>query len=49
LVDWCAGCGIRIRNFSQQPGLEGCVRLSIGSTTEMSALIKALQAFGEHR
>lgn len=47
LVDWCAGRGIRIRNFSSQPQLEGCVRLTIGSNDELVALKSALQAFGD--
>lgn len=47
LVNWCAGRGIRVRNFSSQLGLEGCVRLTIGSTQELLALKSALQAYGE--
>jgi histidinol-phosphate aminotransferase len=47
LVKWCAGRGIRIRNFNTQAQLEGCVRLTIGSSTEMAALKSALQAYGE--
>jgi len=49
LVDWCASCGIRIRNFSMQPQLEGCVRLTIGSADEVAALTSALQAFGDRK
>jgi len=47
LVAWCAGCGIRIRNFTSQAQLEGCVRLTIGSADEMAELKLALQAYGE--
>jgi len=47
LVDWCAGRGIRIRNFTSQAQLEGCVRLTIGSADEMAALKLALQDYGE--
>ena len=47
LVSWCEGVGIRIRNFSSQPQLAGCVRLTIGSEDEMVALKAALQAYGE--
>ncbi|GMR15114.1 MAG: histidinol-phosphate transaminase [Gammaproteobacteria bacterium] len=47
LVSWCAGYGIRIRDFSFQPMLEGCVRLTIGSTEEMATLKTCLQAYGE--
>lgn len=47
LVRWCAGRGIRIRDFSSQAQLAGCVRLTIGSADELSALKSALQAYGE--
>lgn len=47
LVDWCASNGIRIRDFSSQAQLEGCVRLTIGSEEELSVLKTVLQAFGE--
>ncbi len=46
LVNWCAERGIRIRDFSTQPQLEGCVRLTIGSNDDQNALKSALQAFG---
>jgi histidinol-phosphate aminotransferase len=47
LVEWCASNGIRIRDFSSQPQLEGCVRLTIGSEDDLLALKTTLQAFGE--
>jgi histidinol-phosphate aminotransferase len=47
LVDWCATHGIRIRDFSSQPLLAGCVRLTIGTAEEMTALKICLQAWGE--
>ena len=47
LTGWCAGRGIRIRDFSSQPQLEGCVRLTIGSVEELASLKTALQAYGE--
>lgn len=47
LVAWCAGRGIRIRNFTSQAQLKGCVRLTIGSAEEMAELKLALQAYGE--
>jgi len=47
LVNWCEGRGIRIRNFSSQAQLDGCVRLTIGSAEDMVALKAALQAYGE--
>lgn len=47
LVNWCAEKGIRIRNFTTQAQLKGCVRMTIGSPAEMAALKTALQAYGE--
>lgn len=47
LVNWCAGKGIRIRNFNSQAQLQGCVRLTIGSPAEMAAVKSALQTYGE--
>ena len=47
LVAWCAGRGIRIRNFNSQSQLEGCIRLTIGSGAEMAALKLALRDYGE--
>lgn len=49
LVEWCADSGIRIRDFSTQAQLEGCVRLTIGSSDELTALKSALQAFGDRQ
>ena len=48
LVGWCARRGIRIRNFDTQPGLKGCVRITIGSSAEMEILKSALEAYGEN-
>jgi len=48
LTQWCADRGIRIRNFNSQPQLDGCIRLTIGSTQELLALKSALQAYGNH-
>jgi histidinol-phosphate aminotransferase len=47
LVAWCARQGIRIRNFDTQPGLAGCVRITIGSEAEMETLKSVLDAYGE--
>jgi len=47
LTDWLADKGIRIRNFSQTPGLEGCIRISIGSENEMAAVTRALQRYAD--
>ncbi|MGA9573345.1 MAG: histidinol-phosphate transaminase [Lysobacterales bacterium] len=47
LVNWCASRGIRIRDFGAQPQLENCVRMTIGSPSELIDLKSALQAYGE--
>jgi histidinol-phosphate aminotransferase len=47
LVAWCAGHGIRIRNFNTQSQLRGCVRLTIGNQQEMAEVKAVLQAYGE--
>jgi histidinol-phosphate aminotransferase len=47
LVAWCAVRRIRIRNFTSQAQLKGCVRLTIGSAEEMAELKLALQSYGE--
>ena len=47
LVDWCARRGIRIRDFSTQKQLEGCVRMTIGSRSEMADLKSVLREYGE--
>jgi histidinol-phosphate aminotransferase len=49
LVTWCDTSGLKIRNFSSQAGLAGCVRLTIGSDKEMAKLKAALEAFGEQQ
>jgi len=46
LVGFCAKRGIRIRDFSSQELLDDCVRVTIGSETEMSALFAVLEAYG---
>ena len=46
LVAWCARQRIRIRNFDTQPGLAGCVRITIGSETEMETLRSAASLKG---
>jgi len=46
LVAFCAGRGIRIRDFSSQRMLENCVRLTIGSPGEMEALQDVLDDYG---
>ncbi len=47
LVNRCAEAGIRIRDFSSQPLLDNCVRLTIGSTKEMNQLKRALRSYGD--
>jgi len=46
LVEFCARRGIRIRDFSAQRQLGGCVRMTIGSPGEMAELKAALLAYG---
>lgn len=46
LVAFCANEGVRIRDFSSQRGLQGCVRFSIGNNSDMQALHRALEAYG---
>jgi histidinol-phosphate aminotransferase len=46
LTAWCEDNDIRIRNFDSQPMLKGCVRFSLGSADDMSALIGTLEQFG---
>ena len=41
-VDCCARAGILVRDFSRQPGLEGCVRITVGSEGESERVIAAL-------
>ncbi len=38
LVSQASAAGIRLRDQSQQPGLAGCVRISIGNENDMAAL-----------
>lgn len=47
LTAWCAEHGIRIRDFSTQPGLQGCVRVTIGSEAEMLELTTTLQSYAD--
>ena len=43
LIEAAAQAGIRLRNQSAQPGLENCVRITIGNSEETSALIDFFQ------
>jgi histidinol-phosphate aminotransferase len=48
LTQWCAEQGIRIRNFSSQAQLNGCVRVTIGSESELLELTRVLQRYAEN-
>jgi histidinol-phosphate aminotransferase len=45
LVRHCAQQGVRIRDFHGQPLLDNCVRLTIGSASDMAALRGALDSY----
>lgn len=45
LVSFCAGQGVRLRDFSSQPLLDNCVRLTVGSPEDKAALAKVLDAW----
>lgn len=47
LTRFCANQGIRIRDFSNQPMLDQCVRITIGSRNDMQALTRVLNNYGE--
>ena len=49
LVRFCAARGVRVRDFSDQPMLEDCVRLTVGAPREMDQLEAALTAWGDTR
>ncbi len=38
LLSFCAERGVVLRGFSSEPLLQGCIRISVGSTDELSAL-----------
>lgn len=46
LLAFCADRGIRIRDFSSHNLLDNCVRMTIGSEDEMSALCAVLKQYG---
>ncbi len=46
LVAHCARAGVRVRDFNGQPLLDNCVRISIGSSDDMTALNTALDSYG---
>ena len=49
LVAHCAKAGVRIRDFSSQPLLTGCVRLTVGNRADMEKLEAALTSWSQIR
>jgi histidinol-phosphate aminotransferase len=47
LVRFCADHGVRLRDFSSQPLLQDCVRLTIGNEADMRALDEVLDLWGQ--
>jgi histidinol-phosphate aminotransferase len=47
LTQFCTDQGVRIRDFSSQPMLDQCVRMTIGSKEDMQVLVGALNNYGE--
>jgi len=48
LVQHCAAHGVRVRDFHGQPLLDHCVRLTVGSESDMAALRGALDEVGSN-
>jgi len=48
LLSFCAGRGVILRGYPSEPLLEGCIRISVGSKDELSALKSALDAWENH-
>jgi histidinol-phosphate/aromatic aminotransferase/cobyric acid decarboxylase-like protein len=48
LLSFCAGRGVILRGYPSEPLLEGCIRISVGSKDELSALESALDAWEAH-
>jgi histidinol-phosphate aminotransferase len=46
LVAHCAQHGVKIRDFSMQPLLHNCVRITVGNRNDMQALEQALNQYG---
>jgi histidinol-phosphate aminotransferase len=42
VFDRCAAAGLLVRDFSRRPGLEGCLRITVGSEPENRRLLEAL-------
>jgi histidinol-phosphate aminotransferase len=48
LLSFCAGKGVILRGYPSEPLLEGCIRISVGSKDELSALKSALDDWEAH-
>ncbi len=48
LLSFCAGRGVILRGYPDDPLLEGCIRISVGSKDELSVLKSALDDWEEH-
>ncbi len=48
LLSFCAGRGVILRGYPSEPLLEGCIRISVGSKDELSALKSALDDWEAH-
>jgi len=48
LLNFCAGKGVILRGYPTEPLLEGCIRISVGSEDELSALKSALDDWEIH-
>lgn len=47
MTQWCAEQGIRIRDFSSQTQLQGCVRVTLGSESELAEVQRVMQSYAE--
>ena len=45
LAQWLAANGIGVRDFGSAPGLEGCMRITIGTVEENNTLLQAVAAY----
>ena len=43
-----AEVGIVVRDFSQTPGLAGCLRITVGTETDNKLLLKAVEACSKY-
>ena len=47
LISRARAAGVLVRDFSTAPGLEGCVRISVGTPEENAQLISGLEAVSD--